>query len=442
KMLATLLVVLMVSLQGASAADWLEPACSRRLALQLPPAEKSTPAALIVTGREFWNWTGFPRPRTDTFRLYQGTKVLAYQVEERQASGLPASPDGFFDDPDLLLFVATLGPEKKSVCLYYDGPASQPLPAELQPQVTEKKGDLIPLWLSAGQLKVGLRGGGTEDHRHDIQNFGRGSFVFLSWKGQILIDFRSSWGNYLPRGLASDREGPVWSEPEIIQHGPVRTLVAVRCSNYVARKDNREILTASIVRLLSLWHSCPVLDGEEYVDYHSQAFDWSWPYSFSLPVGKSLDQNDVLIVPLAGRAYTRRLNRTRQEIEASPWENLYATDNPEEGWFAWQDTVEKTGLAVFYEKMATLAQRAAWVSYRPPLHPRIQLRTTPYPSVENNLSFVDRALACRSHYSRQWRYLLLEDEAPETIHTLYHLWAGQPGSLLTASSPEKKGNEP
>ncbi|MCM8770155.1 MAG: hypothetical protein NC911_10930 [Candidatus Omnitrophica bacterium] len=436
----TVLFFLLLGWVGGYCQDepWQEPGCLRRVAIHLPEVDQSRPVSLIITGYDFWRWTGFPRPRINSFRLFQGDTPLAYQGEERQPDGLPASPDGFLDDTDLLVFVATLSRKPVPIYLYYDGLPTQPVPPGCQPEIIEKKGDIIPLFISAGGVKVGIRGGGTVPGTQDIRNFGRGSFVFLSWKGQTLLDFRSSWGNYLPRGLASGKDGPVWSEPEIVFSGPVRTVVAVRCHRYSVSKDNQPIFTGEIVRLLSVWHNCPTLELEEYVSYQSTEFDWSWPYSFSLPVGKSLDENDRLIVPLAGQPYVRPVTKTRQEIQANPWERLYSTENPEEGWFAWQDTQEKTGLAFFYEKLEPIRQRHVWVTYRPALHPQILVRTTPYPTGENNLSILDRALACRSHYRRQLQYVLLTDESPETIRAIYHLWARIPGTGLSVSLAEKQ----
>jgi|GEM_PF-3092894 len=418
-------------------ADWSEPEHKRRISLQLPSLKQETRAGMVISGSDFWRWTGFPQARTNSFRLYQGERALAYQVEERQPGGLPAKPDGFFDDADLLLFVVVLTSNTEPVYLYYDGPEITRTDTAAEITIVQKEGSLIPLTITANQLTVGIRGGGDSGEKK-IENFGRGCFVFLSWKKLTLLDFRSSWGNVLPRCIGSGPEAGKWSEPEILYNGPIRTLVELTCDHYQVKKENQLIFSGRITRLLSVWHQIPVLEVEEFVSYKSNSFSWSWPYSFSLPVGRKLDENDCLIVPLAGSFYVRKISQTRAEIEACPWQVLYATENPEEGWFAWQDTAEKTGLAVFYEKLAPIVKRAAWVSYRPVLHPQIQLRTTPYPSAENNLSFLDRALACRNHYSHQLRFILLSEEEPETVRTLYHLWSGLPGSFLVVSSPERK----
>jgi hypothetical protein len=54
------------------------------------------------------------------------------------------------------------------------------------------------------------------------------------------------------------------------------------------------------------------------------------------------------------------------------------------------------------------------------------------------LVFKDRALHCRSAYSRQLRYLGLRGEKPETVRTLYRLWGESPASVITAAVPEKR----
>ena len=204
-----------------------------------------------------------------------------------------------------------------------------------------------------------------------------------------------------------------------------RTVVQMHCSDYRQVKAGKEVFRGEVTHCIALWNACPVIDLEEVGDYTAQEFKGTWPYSCQVPAGKAQDENDRLIVTLAGQARVVKLGQTKEEVAKKPWRVLYATDNPEEGWFAWQDMAEKTGLATFYEPMETIAFRAAWVTYRPALHPSVSIRTTPGSAPEVRLEFKDRALRCRSRYQRQIRYTALGDETPGDLRTLYHLW-GKP----------------
>jgi hypothetical protein len=203
-------------------------------------------------------------------------------------------------------------------------------------------------------------------------------------------------------------------------------------------EDGDRTMEGSITHYVSLWSNAPIVDLEEVVDYQATRLEAQWYYSGQIPVGKDLDEHDCLIVPLAGAAQVVPVKETREHRLAHPWRGLYSTDNPEEGWFAWQDPNEKTGLATFYEKMDRIEFRQAWVTYRPALHPSVSIRTTPYTAPEVNLFFRDRALRCRSRYTRELRYTALREEQPEDLRRLYHLWARPLDQAARVAWPEGK----
>lgn len=427
----TMIIVSALSSPAASS-PWQDPGCRRRLSLILPACEeKSLSVGLVIRGEDFYRWTGFPSPASGGLRLFTGAGPIPFQVEERnQAGELTAQGNGQLDRQDCLAFAMELTQRPQKLDLYYDGTPIVAMPALASTiQAISQTNQFYSLLITNGALTVGLSGGGIEPTTQNcVANYGRGALPLVVWQGIILANVQKYGPDYFPGSIGSSPGAPLWSPPVVIVQGPVRTIVEVRCNGYRQLNGEKETMRGDIVHYLAFWNGrTAVIDLEETVTYKSSGFEGSWPYHCRWPVDPSreLNENDCLLVTLADKVYTLRLGQTAEAIKQNPWRQLYATDNPEEGWFAWQYPKENAGIAMFYEKLETIRQRAAWVTYRPALHPVISMRTTPYKLVEINLSFKDRALRCRDRYHRDLRYVFLRSETPEDIRLLYKFW-GQP----------------
>jgi len=396
-------------------------------------------AGVVLRGEDVYRWTGMPCPPIRSLRLHGPAGRIPIQVEEWDGTGgLLAKGNGRLDDDDRVVFAADLRPRAQTLHLYYDGPATKRGAAAPAVKVTAQPKKYHSLLLASGGLTIGLHGGGAEPGAQKIDNYGRGAIVLMTWHGKTVVDSRGGWANYMPRSMASAKDGPTWSQPTVVVAGPVRTVVEMHCRAHRERSRGKDVLTGDITHYIAVWGRCPVVDIEEIVAYKADGFDGQWPYSCQTSVGKALDEHDRLIVTLAGKAHAVNIGQTADAIARHPWRVFYSTTSPEEGWFALQDVAEKTGLATFYERMASIDVRAAWVTYRPALHPEIRIRTTPYKTADVALSFRDRALHCRSTYRHALRYTALRDEAPEDIRTLYHVWGRPLDAVAKVAWPERR----
>ncbi|NCO34577.1 MAG: hypothetical protein AUJ92_12920 [Armatimonadetes bacterium CG2_30_59_28] len=438
---STLMLALFLTSAAFSKEDWREPGCERRVALTLPAADRvGLQAGIVFTGADFYRWTGVPRPPVASLALHTSTAPVSFQMEERDESGhFQPKGNGVLDDDDRVAFTVALSPKLQPLLIYYDGVPQSVASGKSSIEVVPQQGKLYSLLIKNGSLTIGLHGGGVEPtSANRIENHGRGSLAFVEWQGVTMARLESNWGNYFPRTLASGPGAPVWSEPEVVYRGPARTVVEMRCDAFKLEKDGKETFSGDVVHYLYFWENCAVVDLEEIVNYTSTDLEGSWPYASQVQIGKDLDEADQLIVPLADTAHVVTVNETPEHRLLHPWRQLYATDNPEEGWYAWKDPNEKTGLATFYEKMDTVRFRQSWVTYRPALHPSVHIRTTPYTAPQEDLHFKDRARRCRSRYERDVRYTFLKDETPKDIRLLYHAWGKPVDEFAATGWPEMK----
>jgi hypothetical protein len=418
----------------AQAADpWDAPDYQRRLALTVPAAPGGAArCGFVLAGRDFFRWTGFPRPGVKALMLGGPAGRLALQVEERDGTGrLVAEGNGRLDDDDQILFAVDLGPQTQRLHLYYDGPDAPDL--DLPTTVAVKPGN--PLEVKSGELSLFIRGGGLDDSSvNNIANHGRGSIVQCTWGGVTVANQNSSWGDYFPAGVAASPNACKWSEPTVVANGPVRTVIEVHCDGFQAKQGEKVTLQANVTNYLAVWNGVPCVDFDQVVDYTATDYEGGWGYSGGACIGKDMDANDRLIVPLLDKAYEVKFP-SREAIQAAPYQQLYDTWVPDEGWFGWMDTIEKTGMATFYETLPEIRERDEWVAYRPAWNPAIYLRTTPY-RPEVRLSFIDRALRARSRWQRALRYVFLHNEKPDDIRLLYRCWGAPLEESGKVEAPE------
>jgi len=410
---------------GTNESRWTEPSHRRRVRLELPASPKGTGTfALSFTGEDFFRWTGFPRPPVASLRLWRKGARLAMQVEQRDGAGeILTKANGVLDDDDRVYCAVPAAVKAVAIYIYYDAPTAKTV--SYAPAIPPKRDKKKPygVTLSAGGLTIGVRGGGLGAGVKKRRNFGRAALCLFEWRGQPLADIQRGWLNYFPRATASSMDGPLWSEPEVIAAGPVRTVLRLRCKGVRFVKNGKPYLTGDITRTFALWAACPVVDVTETVRYKATSFEHEWPYGMTIVTGKALDTDDMLLVPLAGKPRAWPILPDLATYKKTPYHNVYITDNPEEGWLGWIDLKEKIGLATFYEKLPAIEARRRWVTYRPALHPSVYVRTNPNGRLEVRLKIRDRALRCRGRYQRELRYVGLHEESPEAVKMLYQTWS-------------------
>lgn len=421
---------------------WHQPEHKNRIKIKIKPSKEETKIGIILTGYDFYRLTGFSKININSISLWDEKEEIPLQIEEMDGTGklVYENSNGVLDDDDRIVFLLNLKTKEQVLYLYYNGPKIERNRKIDGLKIEEKKGELIPIIIKNEKLIIGIKGGGFKENPslNRIENYGRGAIPLLIWNELVFFDFRRSWGDYFPRSIGSGPGKYIWSEPKIIYKGDIRTIFEIKCEDYREERDGIEIFKGEIIRYISIWNDIPVIDIEEHVFYKSSELNYNWNYSMSIPIGKKIDENDIFIVTLADNIYVLSLKDTieRSKKYQQPYQKFYSTDNPEEGWFAIYDNEEKNGMAIFYEKMDKIKERKEWVTYRPPLHPNISLRTSPYEKIEINLYFNDRVLRTRNEYKRELRYILLKDEKPEMIRKYYRLWAEPLKNIFYIEFPE------
>ena len=423
----------------AGSAAWQEPAHAWRISLRLPAsAGEPMTVPVMMTGREFFQLSGFPRPRLDSFRLRGVGGEINLQAEEYDQDGnLSGSKDGRLDDSDLILFTARLDNEPQTLYLYCDGPAKiAPSGKGAGVEVTVLEGKPIPLELRSGDLLIGVRGGGEPPFDNKQINHGRGAIAKWLWKGTPFTDMAKGWTNYFPHCVGAGPGAPAWTAPKVVVQGGVRVIVELECKGVTVKDGDKEVLKGDVLRRIAVWAGCPVVDFEEVVRYTASGFEHSWQYGQAIPLGKALDAADRLVVPVGGSPYV--VDFGKELDAANPLRRLYETSNPEEGWLAVQDGLERIGLAVFYERLAPIRERDDWLTYRPAMHPEVNVRQSAGECLALRLSFRDRALRCRSEMRRPLRYVALASETPAAIRQQYAFWCGADEAGVLVGAPEPR----
>ena len=421
---------------------WHQIESKNRIKIKIEPFREEISLGIILKGYDFYKMTGFSKIDVNSISLWDENEEIPLQIEEMDGTGklLGDNSNGILDDDDRIVFLIKGRIKEQTLYFYYNGSPLKKNMKNNKLKIEEKNGEIIPLIISKEKFTIGIKGGGFKEgpSTNRIENYSRGAIPLLIWQDLIFFDFRRAWTDFFPRSIGTGPGNYMWTDPKIIYKGDVRTVIEIKCNDYKEEKDGVESFKGDIIRYISIWNDLPVIDFEEYVYYKSANLNYEWKYLMGIPVGKKIDENDVFITTLADNVYTLSLNKTIERIKKyqAPYQTFYSTDNPEEGWFAVYDPNEKNGMAVFYEKMEKIRERKEWVTYRPPLHPSISIRTTPYDKVEVNLYFIDRALRAREKYKRELRYILLKDEKPEVIREYYKYWAEPLEKIVNVEFPE------
>ena len=412
------------------------------------PGRRVEVMPFVVSGAEFYRLTGAVRPAVESIRVLCGDRPVACQIDERNADGELTAGDGIVTAEDEICFYVELAANGPTIyCIKWSEAPGEHLSPSSRGQTSEpmimETGALpndipeaayVDRWFETERFRLGLNAEGAEDPTaHHIGNYGRGALTVVEFDGKRLTAIRSGWANVLPHhpfGFGPGKHR--WTPLRGVCDGPVRTLVVTECPEW------EEGVRAEF----AIYHRGPAFDVTytmRYQEREPESMRKPRKFGFSYPfrVGKKGDLNDVLLVPLAGRVDQYRL--TEKDL-SSFYPTHYQTPLPDEGWFAWVDTVESVGLAVFYEKMDAVRARTEWVDSRPVCNPVIRIRTTPHGGLENKVTWHRR----NTHTACSWiccnRFVGLTGVDSAWLRGVYRLW-GEPVSKLVKVSLSRPTTE-
>jgi len=413
--------------------------------VRFPPAPGSLESMpVVLTGAELHRLTGAALPVCSSIEAALNGERRACQVDEKNGTGRWAASNGVLDHDDELAFYTDLVKgEPATLVLAWteaDGARATTPPAAAGPvdpdqtvKITEEhKIPYVELWLETEQFRLGMNAEGADDpEAHDIGNYGRAAFSVVEFRGKSLTAIRSGWANVLPRHAFGYGAGPFrWSKLKVVRRGPVRTIVETERSDY-ENGVRAEFAVYTRGPAIDLAYSMRYVKLEPEPQRQPQGLGFGYP----MRLGAKGDVNDVLLVPVAGRVDKHRL--TPENIAAF-YPTYYETPLPQEGWFAWADTAENVGLAVFFEAMAPIRDRAAWFDSRPPCNPEVRVRTIPGGAPENSVTWRRR----NTHTARSWttrnRLVALTDDDADRVRLAYRLWALPLEELAEVSLPETR----
>jgi hypothetical protein len=302
----------------------------------------------------------------------------------------------------------------------------------------ERKLKHVDMSLDNGRLWVGLKASSaTSPEKHQFENYGRGTVSELRLDGKVIANMRGSWGFFPVQHPFGTGPGAFkWSALKAVVRGPVRTVIeTVRESFELKGKKDKPTLIGRVIAEWAVYEGCPVLDASITCTYRTHVDAQSLSFGFPMHVGGKIQGHESLWVPLLGRAYRVGVPKGFADLW---YPTLYTTPVPEEGWFAWVDAKDKHGLAVFYEKMATVRARARWVSHRPPHNPTVRIRLTPQQLPENTVTWRHRRLAGTDRMRYDLRLVGLTEDAGPAIRAAYRGWALPVEEAVEVGFPETR----
>lgn len=392
---------------------------------------------VVLTGADLYRLAGAVRPAIAGLRVQLNGTERPCQVDERNGTGRPAGTNGILDPDDELSFYLDFEPGKATtLTLSWSDGLAQPEGAGPGAAAsagtgvrtrTETEVPYVELWAETERFRLGMNAEGLDDTtEHRIGNYGRAAFSVLEFEGKRLTDITSAWSNVIPAhpfgyGEAENR----WSALQVMERGPVRTLITTECPGH---EDG-------VRAVFTVYGRGPAVDVSYELRYRrleAEERPQALAFRYPMRLGEKPDANDVLLVPVAGGTHRGRL--TAADLTAF-YPTHYETPLPEEGWFAWVDVVEHVGLAVFFEDMSAVRERAEWVDSRPVSNPHVRIRTIPGGRPDNTVTWQRRSV----HTARVWecrnRLVGLRTDDEAWVRWAYRLWAESLEELADVALP-------
>ncbi len=402
--------------------DWAVAGCRYRLVMKFDaddPAVSNQP--MVLAGKQLYELTGLNDLAWGSVHLFSGKNEQPVQVDERDGTGhYLAMGNGRLDYDDELVIEVSLPKGKDATYhLYYDSkPSGIPAWPAAAVKFEEISTDIANAVMSNGRLSVQIKGPAKITAANDISNFGAGAITECSLDGKSFTHIRNNWGNYFFSNSWSGDS--IWSKPERIISGPLRSIVKVSLPRFEWKNQAGQVtFRGKVDNYYAMYGNAPVLDIEQRIEYPWSDRRWSTQYTFYTTVGSTPDANDVLLVPVAGRPTRVRLHDT------DVYGNRYLEHRPEQGWMAVLDPVEKHGCAFFYASMDEVRENLAWVDYSPAheLTPSVARYPDGYPI---RLDYTNRVMQSDDRVVRQFRLVGLTDEDERGVAAQYRIWGEAP----------------
>ena len=415
----------------------VRPVGAERYAVEIrfaPRTSQMDAMPVVLTGAELYLLTGAVCPAASSVRVLLNGEEQSCQVDERDESGRYTESNGVVDHNDEIVFYVDFEKEAPTTISISwastpEAKAEPPADAGQVRIAKDEKTPYVDLWAETEQFRLGLNATGLEDPAaHNIANYGRAAFSVLAFNGKPLTAITSAWSNVLPIHPFGYGAGKLrWQELKVVKQGPIRTLITTECPEY----------EQGVRAEFAIYNRGPAIDlaySMRYVRQEPEKRPLVLSFGYPLRLGRKGDVNDLLMVPVAGRVHKHRL--TMKDLEAF-YPTHYQTPLPQEGWFAWVDTAEEVGLAVFYEKMAAIRDRAEWVDSRPVSNPDVRIRTTPSGQPENYVRWHRRSVHTARTWNCQNRFVGLKDADETRLRLAYDLWAKPLDELADVSLPRR-----
>ena len=367
-----------------------------------------------------------------SLRLVADGELVPFQLDHRDANGDFLPPGNLTLDPeDELVFVAPAD-RRTELCLYLSEGPRQPVTFPSGVTVRSQRQGQVHQLLSTAGLDIGVQGTGLLDLSVSTQaNYGKGSVTSVAWKGVGLNAISTDWDIFMSGHPFPTGEENRWNMVKLLVDGPVRKVLAVRCSDSTRKApDGSVLLRADVTRYFSMFSGVPLYDVSEVVRCAEVQTSWTAGYVDQFFSGWGhRDQtfrrfapghdarSEVLWEGSSGecRRFAPKGDNDEQAV---------SNDKVVDRWYARFDEEKRMGLAGFYGHSqddagtpvpARFGFRAGWRMW----------------SAANWMSFVYENLEAPTTLRHRFRVVGLDDVSPGQVADEYRVWE-EPASAFVA----------
>ncbi len=398
---------------------WAVSDCRYRLVIRLKAAATgAVDQPLVLSGKELYELTGLENLSWQSVRVFAKGKELPIQVDERDGTGhYKVKGNSRLDYDDELVF-AVSRPAGNPIpyTIYYDHkppstPRNWPLASVTFKKISTNIADAV---LSNGRLTAHLKGPAKHPGEHNIENYGAGAITHCGLDGKGFTNIHYNWGNFF-FGHPFSGSGE-WTMPKLFISGPLRSIVRIHLPTFSSKnKSGQRTFEGKVTHYFAMYGDVPILDIEQRIEYQWSDRKWTANYTFYTRTGGSLDAEDLLFVPVAGKPQRMPM------FDVGIYDRRYQEHRPEQGWMALLDSREKHGCALFYARMPEVRENLAWVDYAPrrEITPSVNRWTDGYPM---HISYTNRVMQTDNVIDRRFRITGLTGEDEHSVNAQYLIW--------------------